>query len=126
MADFIRLVAKWSGNENSLTAFEERAGGCGLEKGHESALILGCGELPSLPPPTMVKTFLPPPHPPPLHSKSSLLAKAEEITVLIPRFNCAVLHKLHSVLMTSGQVGNFALNGTANAVKDYLAPKSPS
>lgn len=42
------------------------------------------------------------------------------------RINCTVLHGLHSVLMTSGQVGNFALNGTANDMKDSLAPKSPS
>lgn len=53
-------------------------------------------------------------------------AKAGENTLLIPRINCAVLHGLHSVLVTSCQVGNFALNGTANAVKDYLAPKSSS
>lgn len=49
-----------------------------LGKGHESALILGYGELPSLPPPTMVKTFLPPPYPPPLHSRSSLLQRLEK------------------------------------------------
>lgn len=49
-----------------------------LGKGHESALILGCWELPSLPPPTMVKTFFPPPHSPPLHTKSSLLQTLEK------------------------------------------------
>lgn len=54
-------------------------------------------------------------------------AKAGEITVLIPRINCAVLHGLHSVLMTwLKPSGKFALNGTANAMEDYLAPKSPS
>lgn len=51
-------------------------------------------------------------------------AKAGEIAVLIPRINCAVLRGPQSVLVSSGQVGN--LNGTANAMKDCLAPKSPS
>ena len=47
-----------------------------------------------------------------------------EITVLISRINCAVLHGLQFLLMSSGQVGIFALNGAASAMKDGLASKS--
>lgn len=125
LADFIRLVAEWSGNENSLAVFEERTGGSGLERSrvcsypcvwragipatsHHSEDISSSTTSSSL----AFQEFTP--------------AKAGEITLLIPRINCAVLHGLQYVLMTSGQVGNFVLNGTANAMKDYLAPKSPS
>lgn len=41
LADFIRLVAEWSGNKNSLVVFEERAGGSVLEKVMSLPLSLG-------------------------------------------------------------------------------------
>jgi len=49
---------------------------------------------------------------------------SREIVVLISRINCAVLHGLQFLLMSSGQVGISALNEAESAMKDDLAAKS--